>query len=90
MSKKKSYYSRKWLNKSRGHAFIEVSSYEEDRGCEVTIGDCSRHITLDFFVSKRHSDTDSCLAGRLHKLDILIGELQKVRLLLTGPEADAN
>lgn len=89
MAKKDGYYSRKWLNKKKGHAFIEVLSYTDDKGCEVVLGDCSRHITLDFFISNRSTDFDCTKEGRLYKMDLLISELQKARALIAG-EDDAK
>ena len=89
MAKKDCYYSRKWLNKKKGHAFIEVLSYTDDKGCEVVLGDCSRHITLDFFIINHSTDFDCTKEGRLYKMDLLISELQKARALIAG-EDDAK
>lgn len=91
MAKKDGYYSRKWLNKKKGHAFIEVESYGDDaKGCNVTIGDCSRHITLDFCIYEQHSSGSDCTkTGRLYKMDLLISELQKARALIAGISDDA-
>lgn len=89
MAKNNGYYSRKWLNKKEGHAFIEVKSYAENNGCEVVLGDCSRNITLDFFVSNRSTEFDCTKEGRLYKMDRLISELQKARTIIAGDD-DAN
>ena len=73
MAKRNGYYSRKWLNKKEGHAFIEVESYSSDAGFEVTLGDCNKVITLDFYVRNKASDKeDSSVKGRLYKLDLII------------------
>jgi len=88
MAKKNGYYSRKWLNKKGGHAFIEIKSYTEAEGCEVVLGDCSRHITLDFFISNRSTDFDCTKEGRLYKMDLLISELQKARALISSDTGD--
>ena len=88
MAKKDCYYSRKWLNKKKGHAFIEVLSYTDDKGCEVVLGDCSRHITLDFFISNHSTDFDCTKEGRLYKMDLLISELQKARALISSDTGD--
>lgn len=88
MAKKNGYYSRKWLNKKEGHAFIEIKSYTEylGKGCEVVLGDCSRHITLDFFIIDSSTDLDCTKEGRLYKMDLLISELQKARALIAGKD----
>ena len=88
MAKKNGYYSRKWLNKKRGKAFIEVEAHPADKDVSVSIGDCYRHITLDFSVYKRSDDWDCTKEGRLYKMDLLISELQKARALISSDTGD--
>lgn len=91
MAKKDGYYSRKWLNKKEGKAFIEVRVHPADKDVTVSdvtvsIGDCLRHITLDFAVYTRSNDWDSTKEGRLYKMDMLISELQKARTFIAGED----
>lgn len=86
MAKKDGYYSRKWLNKKEGKAFIEVRAHPADKDVTVSIGDCQRHITLDFAVYTRSNDWDSTKEGRLYKMDMLISELQKARAFIAGED----
>lgn len=79
MSKKtKRYYSRKWLNKE-GKGFIEVSGTKENSTyLDISIGDCSRHVTLDFDLYEAR-DGHSTRKMRLAKLDLLLSEIQAAR-----------
>ena len=79
MSKKtKRYYSRKWLNKE-GKGFIEVSGIKENSTyLNISIGDCSRHVTLDFDLYEAR-DGHSTRKMRLAKLDLLLSEIQAAR-----------
>lgn len=84
MSKKqsKNYYVRKWLNKE-GKGFIEIyGNRQSSVDLHVSIGDCSRHITLDFDIYGQ----ENTLESRLAKMDLLIGELQKAREWLSPPK----
>jgi len=89
MAKKDGYYSRKWLNKKGGKAFIEVKAYPTDKDISVSIGDCYRHITLDFSVYTRSDGWDFSKEGRLYKMDLLISELQKARAFISSDTGDA-
>jgi hypothetical protein len=83
------YYSRKFLNKKRGIASIEVVGEvpsSRDLGeryftdASVTISDCHRQVTLDFYLDSKYSRKD--IQSQLDKLDTLIGELTKFRTWL--------
>ena len=91
MSKKKAdrIYVRKWLNKKEGKAFIEVvgTKKNSDPDLTVSIGDCYRHVNLEFDV---YGDGDCSMKGRVYKLDLLISELQKVRQWLVGNKDNAD
>jgi len=81
---KQIHYSRKFLNKGKGTAFIETdikASYfgSSSTGyieANVSISDCSRKITLDFCATKGKGKTV------LQKLDLLISELNKFKTKL--------
>lgn len=78
MSKAK-YYSRSFLNKKEGTAFIE-SSIELTDYCvyaDVAIADCNKKVTLDFgvFAVKDYDE-------KLSKLEKLISELSEVYMVL--------
>lgn len=70
-SKHPKYYSRKFINKGKGTAFIEnsfsVSSYSIDGG--IKLSDCNRNIDLDFHMWDKKS-----IKEKIDKLDILINE----------------
>jgi hypothetical protein len=71
------HHSRKFLNKSRGLAAIETHIDSQSWGGvdgTITIGDCSRQISLDFCVYEV-KDLDDKLA----KLNLLIDEVSKFR-----------
>jgi len=81
------YYSRKFLNKKKGMAAIEIvgdrgnrkpAAYHTD--ATVTITDCTRQITLDFYLDAKYSKRN--IPDTLNKLDILIDELTKFRVWL--------
>ncbi len=81
------YYVRKFLNKKKGIATIEIvgerskrtpAAYHTDAA--VTITDCARQITLDFYLDSKHSK--KAIPDTLKKLDILIDELTKFRVWL--------
>jgi hypothetical protein len=77
--KRVKYYSRKFLNKSQGTAFIECEGEVSHWAlwANVRIADCNKTICLDFGV---HSDKD--YKGRIAKIDLLISELTKVKSFL--------
>jgi hypothetical protein len=66
------YYSRKFLNKSKGTALIEssvdISPYSMDG--TICISDCYRKVELDMHIYNQQS-----LKEKSHKLDLLIKEL---------------
>lgn len=83
------YYSRKFLNKKKGMAAIEIvgsgkttidkgKSYFTD--ASVTISDCHRQVSLDFYLDAEYSK--KYIPDTLKKLDILIDELTKFRTWL--------
>jgi hypothetical protein len=81
------YYSRKFLNKKKGMAAIEIVGDRSKRkpaasytDAAVTISDCHRQITLDFYLDAKYSKRD--IPDTLNKLDILIDELTKFRVWL--------
>lgn len=76
---KKKYHVRKFLNKTKGIACIEVdASYTAwNFDCSVTLTDCNRRIDLDFGMWKAKDVKD-----RVAKLDLLIGELCALKLYL--------
>jgi len=67
------YYSRKWLNKKTGTAFIECSSE-----CELSsykdfsfkISDCNKSVTIDLSFHDKKGK-----AERLNKVSLIIDEL---------------
>lgn len=80
----KKYHTRKFLNKSRGIACIEIdASYEPwNFNCDVTITDCNRRIDLDFSMWEPKN-----VKEKLDKLDLLINELTNLRTYL-GPATE--
>ena len=73
------HHSRKFLNKKKGTAHIEVTAenYEWSAGgfdATVSISDCRRSINLDFSVYNK-KDLDE----KIQKLDVLITELTKLQ-----------
>lgn len=67
------YYSRQWLNKKEGTAFIECTyepSFGTHHDCSFKLGDCHRTSTIDLsFYDKKTK------AGRVAKLSSIIDEL---------------
>jgi hypothetical protein len=73
----KKYYVRKFLNKKEGIAFLEITGKCKDKyddGFEVKIGDCARHITLDFWAENQQDYME-----KVDKVNLLINELEKAR-----------
>jgi len=69
----KETYWRKFLNKSKGKAVVEVAG---DAYIELSITDCRRAITLEFYVDR---DNPEKSAKELkHKLSVLRTALDKV------------
>jgi hypothetical protein len=68
------YYLRKFLNKGPGIAAIEISGNSND-GFEITLSDCSRKISLDFFwyggdeTKESKENKFRCLLSELNKVD---------------------
>ena len=69
---KKTYHSRKFLNKSAGMAALEANGSYSDYSfdCTIAISDCNRRIDLDMYMWDEKSIKD-----KLYKLDLLIKEL---------------
>jgi hypothetical protein len=84
MSKKK-YHSRKFLNKKEGMAAIEVTASYTDYhfDCDVAISDCSRRINLDL-----NMWSPKCIPVKMAKLDMLIEELNELRIYLQEATID--
>lgn len=89
----KKTYKRKWLNKRQGRAFIELETgldsslggyklgkdlYGYD--AYLTIGDCSRHITLEFdvWIGQTKTQVLKDLRGRKHKVEAFKKFLAKI------------
>lgn len=75
------YHSRKFLNKAKGTAAIEVAveTYEWNAGvmdASISITDCSRRVTLDFSVYNK-KDLDE----KINKLGLLITEFTNLQEL---------
>lgn len=73
---KKTYHSRKFLNKSTGMAAFEASGSYTDYSfdCTIAISDCNRRIDLDMYMWDEKSIKD-----KLYKLNLLIKELNTFR-----------
>ena len=73
---KKTYHSRKFLNKSAGMAAFEASGSYSDYSfdCTIAISDCNRRIDLDMYMWDEKS-----IKEKLYKLDLLISELSNFR-----------
>lgn len=73
---KKTYHSRKFLNKNSGMAAVEVggtyNNYSFD--CTVAISDCNRRIDLDMYMWDEKS-----IKEKMYKLNLLISELSNLR-----------
>lgn len=82
---KKKYHVRKFLNKSKGIACIEVdANYTAwNFQCDVTLTDCNRRIDLDFSMWQAKDVKD-----KIAKLDLLIGELCALKLYLDEATTD--
>jgi hypothetical protein len=81
------YYVRKFLNKKKGMAAIELTGERSTKGeskyfteARVALTDCQRQVTLDFYMDGKYSKSD--IPDTLKKLDILIDELTKFRVWL--------
>jgi hypothetical protein len=84
----KKYYVRKFLNKKEGIAFLEITGKCKDKyddGFEVKIGDCSRHITLDFW-----ADNQQDYEEKIAKANLLIHELIRVKCWMENNSKYAN
>lgn len=76
------YYFRDFINQGKGTAFIEVrTSYHPHGGWDnssfsgsVKLADCSRSIELEFYCNNEERRQK-----RLHKLNMIIDQLTKVR-----------
>lgn len=80
MSKyKKIYYSRKFLNRESGTAFIEAEASQEGKWnwIYIKLADCNRHISLEFDVHSEEERVD-----RLAKIDLLMKEFKEVRKII--------
>jgi hypothetical protein len=75
----KKYHSRKFLNKNEGMAAIEVSASVEGWMFEsqFTISDCNRQVCIDLGIY-----TAKDIKPRLDKLDLIINELNKLKLFM--------
>lgn len=73
---KKTYHSRKFLNKTNGLAAIEASGSFSNYSIDFSIAfsDCSRKVELEFYMYDNKS-----IKERMEKLDLLISELNKAR-----------
>ncbi len=87
MSKRKRKYIRKWLNPT-GRAFVELEESSYENGFSLTVGDCSRRISLEFDYEKE--DDESGRKKRLRKLDKFIAVLQEGRTLLDPQTREAK
>jgi hypothetical protein len=78
--KKKTYSSRKFLNKDLGLAAIEsyISIDTMDGGMEASldISDCNRKVTLDFYF---FGTEEKNIKRRLDKLNLIVEEVTKFR-----------
>ncbi len=70
------YYSRKFLNKTRGTATVEIdgNSSSWHISMDVAISDCNRKICLEFYANNSKEIKD-----KIAKLDLLISELNKAK-----------
>lgn len=79
--KQTKYYSRKFLNKEKGLAAIEIDFDTWDFGagfdCAINISDCSKAIHLDFSV---YNSKD--LQNTARKLEDLVNELLKFQIFI--------
>lgn len=82
---KKTYHSRKFLNKSAGMAAFEAngsySNYSFD--CTIAISDCNRRIDLDMYMWDEKSIKD-----KLYKLNLLIKELNDFKSWIENAAPD--
>jgi hypothetical protein len=74
-------YKRFWLNRGRGHAFMEIS-VDDFQGktyidADVVIADCTRHVDIDLGCDKKGRKE------RLRKVRSMIAALQEVEKALT-------
>jgi hypothetical protein len=82
---KKKYHVRKFLNKTKGMACIEIdANYNAwNFSCDVALTDCNRRIDLDFNMWSPKN-----IKEKLDKLDLLIDELAKLRAYLNEATVD--
>jgi hypothetical protein len=82
---KKKYHVRKFLNKTKGIACIEVdANYTAwNFGCDVTLTDCNRRIDLDFNMWEAKA-----VKEKMDKLNLLIFELTNLRTYLEEATTD--
>ena len=73
------YYTRKFINKKNGTAFIEVFGINPKSGCTVKIGDCDRVIRLEFWDHTHEEDEKVSREELFYKFNVLISELEKAR-----------
>ena len=82
---KKTFHSRKFLNKSAGMAAIELDGSYSDYSfdCTIAISDCNRRIDLDMYMWDEKS-----VKEKQNKLDLLIKELSDFRdwIKATSPD----
>jgi hypothetical protein len=78
---KKTFHSRKFLNKSAGMAAIESNGSYTDYSfdCTIAISDCNRRIDLDMYMWDEKS-----IKEKLYKLNLLISELVDFRDWING------
>jgi len=82
---KKKYHVRKFLNKSKGIACIEVNANYTawNFNCDVILTDCNRRIDLDFSMWQAKDVKD-----KMDKLNLLIFELTSLRTYLEEATID--
>lgn len=78
------YYSRKWLNKKEGTAFMECSfepAFGTHHDCSFKLADCNRMVNIDFgFYDKKGK------VERIAKLSSIIDELLELKKLMEKVE----
>ena len=72
---KKTYHSRKFLNKSSGMAAIEVGASISNYSFDATlaISDCNRRIDIDLYMWDKPS-----IKAKLDKLNLMLTEITKL------------
>lgn len=78
---KKTYHSRKFLNKASGMAAFEANGSYSDYSfdCTIAISDCNRRIDLDMYMWDEKS-----IKEKLYKLNLLINELNTFKQWIEG------